>query len=172
MGSVVGGAGVRSGRLRRSNWVFSTSACSSCTASNSATRELERVAAKGATLVTCPRGNERTGAGTPPIAEFFESGVRLAVGTDSLASVPDLNVFAELAEMRRLAPAVPARVAARKRHGERRARARVRVRLRHDRSRASAIGSSPSSSTAPCRASKSTSCRASDAVADSAGCSS
>jgi cytosine/adenosine deaminase-related metal-dependent hydrolase len=30
------------------------------------------------------------------------------MGTDSLASVPDLNVFAEIAEMRRLAPAVPA----------------------------------------------------------------
>jgi len=72
--------------------------------------ELERLVARGATLVTCPRGNIRTGAGTPPIAEFFESGARIAVGTDSLASVPDLNVFAEVAEMRRLAPDVPARL--------------------------------------------------------------
>ena len=71
--------------------------------------DLERIASKGATLVTCPRGNIRTGAGAPPISEFFESGVRIAVGTDSLASVPDLNMFAELAEMRRLAPEVPAR---------------------------------------------------------------
>jgi cytosine/adenosine deaminase-related metal-dependent hydrolase len=30
------------------------------------------------------------------------------VGTDSLASVPDLNLFGELAELRRLAPDVPA----------------------------------------------------------------
>lgn len=74
------------------------------------TSELERVAATRATLVTCPRGNKRTGAGTPPIAEFYESGVQVAVGTDSLASVTDLNVFAELAEMRRLAPDVPARL--------------------------------------------------------------
>jgi cytosine/adenosine deaminase-related metal-dependent hydrolase len=73
-------------------------------------RELECVAARGATLVTCPRGNIGTGAGTPPITEFFESGVRVAVGTDSLASVPDLNIFAEIAEMRRLAPHLPARV--------------------------------------------------------------
>ena len=72
--------------------------------------ELQRLADIGATLVTCPRGNVRTGAGTPPIDEFFESGVRVAVGTDSLASVPDLNPFAELAEMRRLAPALPARL--------------------------------------------------------------
>ena len=72
--------------------------------------ELKRLAAKGATLVTCPRGNIRTGAGTPPIEDFFDSGVRVAVGTDSLASVPDLNLFAELEEMRRLAPALPARL--------------------------------------------------------------
>ncbi len=72
--------------------------------------DLQRIAQKGATLVTCPRGNIATGAGTPPISEFFESGVRVAVGTDSLASVPDLNVFAELAEMRRLSPETPARV--------------------------------------------------------------
>jgi cytosine/adenosine deaminase-related metal-dependent hydrolase len=71
--------------------------------------ELRHLVAKGATLVTCPRGNRLTRAGSPPIAEFFESGARIAVGTDSLASVPDLNVFAELAEMRQLAPQVPAR---------------------------------------------------------------
>ena len=73
------------------------------------TDDLERIVSKGATLVTCPRGNIMTGAGAPPISEFFESGARVAVGTDSLASVPDLNMFSELAEMRRLAPEVPAR---------------------------------------------------------------
>jgi 5-methylthioadenosine/S-adenosylhomocysteine deaminase len=70
--------------------------------------ELDRLALSGATLVTCPRSNAWTGAGTPPIAEFFASGVRVAVGTDSLASVPDLNLFAELAALRRLGPGVPA----------------------------------------------------------------
>jgi cytosine/adenosine deaminase-related metal-dependent hydrolase len=44
----------------------------------------------------------------PPVAEFYRSGVRVAIGTDSLASTPDLNVFAELAELRKLAPAVSA----------------------------------------------------------------
>ena len=72
--------------------------------------DLERLAARGATLVTCPRSNGHTGAGAPPIADFYNSGVRVAVGTDSLASSPDLNVFAELATMRALAPAVPATV--------------------------------------------------------------
>lgn len=70
--------------------------------------DLGRLAARGATLVACPRSNQRTGAGTPPIAAFYGSGVRVAVGTDSLASTPDLNVFAELALMRAIAPAVPA----------------------------------------------------------------
>ena len=71
--------------------------------------ELGVLAGVGVTLVTCPRSNVWTGVGPPPLDRFIHSGVRLAVGTDSLASVPDLNVFAELELMRRLAPAVPAR---------------------------------------------------------------
>ena len=70
--------------------------------------ELARIAEAGATVVTCPRSNRWTGAGDPPIDRFHAAGVRLAVGTDSLASVADLNLFAELAEMRRLTPAMPA----------------------------------------------------------------
>ena len=70
--------------------------------------DLQRLAERQVTLVTCPRSNRYTGAGTPPVDAFYRSGVRVAVGTDSLASTPDLNVFSELAEMRRLAPAVPA----------------------------------------------------------------
>ena len=70
--------------------------------------EIARLAQAGATIVTCPRSNRWTGAGTPPIEQFYASGVRVAIGTDSLASVEDLNVFAELAAVRRLAPHVPA----------------------------------------------------------------
>jgi aminodeoxyfutalosine deaminase len=70
--------------------------------------DLAKLAARGTTLVTCPRSNGHTGAGAPPLAEFYASGVHVAVGTDSLASAPDLNVFAELATMRALAPSVPA----------------------------------------------------------------
>ena len=70
--------------------------------------ELRRLASTGATLVTCPRSNQWTGAGAPPIDRFYESGVPIAVGTDSLASTPDLNLFSELAEMRRLCPTEPA----------------------------------------------------------------
>jgi cytosine/adenosine deaminase-related metal-dependent hydrolase len=70
--------------------------------------ELSRAADRGATIVTCPRSNAWIGVGDPPIDRFYASRARVAVGTDSLASVADLNLFAELAAMRRLAPAVPA----------------------------------------------------------------
>src|SRR5439155_889560 len=53
--------------------------------------DLQRLVARGATVVTCPRSNGHTGAGAPPLAEFYASGVRIAVGTDSLASAPDLT---------------------------------------------------------------------------------
>jgi len=72
------------------------------------TADLDRLAVLGTTIVTCPRSNGHTGAGAPPIEDFYKSGVHVAVGTDSLASAPDLNVFAEVATMRALAPTVPA----------------------------------------------------------------
>lgn len=70
--------------------------------------DLATLKARRCTLVTCPRSNAATGAGTPPIEEFYHSGVRVAVGTDSLASTADLNMFAELAAMRAIAPMVAA----------------------------------------------------------------
>jgi cytosine/adenosine deaminase-related metal-dependent hydrolase len=71
--------------------------------------DLARVKAAGSTLVACPRSNKYVGAGTPPLESFYGAGVPVAFGTDSLASVEDLNMFAELAEARRIAPDVPAR---------------------------------------------------------------
>jgi cytosine/adenosine deaminase-related metal-dependent hydrolase len=71
---------------------------------------LQRLAAIGATLVTCPRSNQWVGVGYPPLERFYRSGVKVAVGTDSLASVEDLNLFSELKTMRWLAPSVPASV--------------------------------------------------------------
>ena len=69
--------------------------------------DLRRLRRRGVTVVTCPRSNVFVGVGDPPVARFYASGVRVAVGTDSLASNVDLNLFAELARMRHLAPAVP-----------------------------------------------------------------
>ena len=69
--------------------------------------QLRAIADARATLVLCVRSNRWVGAGAPPAEEAFASGARIALGTDSLASVEDLNLFAELAALRRLTPGIP-----------------------------------------------------------------
>jgi len=69
---------------------------------------LERIRRAKAVLVTCPRSNLWVGVGPPRLSHFFASGAPVAIGTDSLASAPTLNMFDELAEMRRLAPELAA----------------------------------------------------------------
>jgi cytosine/adenosine deaminase-related metal-dependent hydrolase len=71
--------------------------------------DLDRLRARDMTIVSCPRSNQYVGVGAPPLEAFYAMNVNVALGTDSLASAPDLNMFAELAEGRRLAPRVPAR---------------------------------------------------------------
>jgi cytosine/adenosine deaminase-related metal-dependent hydrolase len=71
--------------------------------------DLDRLRTRGMTIVSCPRSNQYVGVGAPPLEAFYAMNVNVAFGTDSLASAPDLNMFAELAEARRLAPRVPAR---------------------------------------------------------------
>ncbi|HKQ62283.1 MAG TPA: amidohydrolase family protein, partial [Candidatus Polarisedimenticolaceae bacterium] len=61
-----------------------------------------RLQTRGVTVVACPRSNERLGVGTAPVAQLLEEGVPVALGTDSLASAPDLDPFAELAALRRI----------------------------------------------------------------------
>jgi cytosine/adenosine deaminase-related metal-dependent hydrolase len=71
--------------------------------------DLARLRALGTTVVSCPRSNQYVGVGNPPLEAFYAMGVTVAFGTDSLASVGDLNLFSELALARELAPRVPAR---------------------------------------------------------------
>ena len=68
--------------------------------------DLAILASRGVTLVTCPLSNAWVGAGAPPVEAFSRSGARVAIGTDSLTSVEDLNLFRELAALHRIAPAV------------------------------------------------------------------
>lgn len=71
--------------------------------------DLHTLRTLGVTVVACPRSNRHVGVGSPPLDAFYAVGVDVAFGTDSLASVPDVNLFAELAEARRLTRRVPAR---------------------------------------------------------------
>ena len=71
--------------------------------------DLATLRSLGVTVVSCPRSNRYVGVGDPPIESFYAMGVSVAFGTDSLASVQDLNMFSELAHARRLAPRVSAR---------------------------------------------------------------
>ena len=71
--------------------------------------ELSRLATLGTTIVSCPRSSRHVGVGDPPLEAFYAMGVKVAIGTDSLASVTDLNMFKELAAARKIAPRVSAR---------------------------------------------------------------
>jgi cytosine/adenosine deaminase-related metal-dependent hydrolase len=71
--------------------------------------DLDRLRTCGAAIVACPRSNRHVGVGPPPLEAFYAMDVAVAFGTDSLASVPNLNLFEDLAEARRIAPRVPAR---------------------------------------------------------------
>ena len=63
----------------------------------------------GATVVLCQRSNLHIGGRLPDVPALLDDGVPLAVGTDSLASAPDLSLWAELSVLAHAFPAVPAR---------------------------------------------------------------
>jgi len=77
--------------------------------------DLTRLQARGVTVVTCPRSNQRLGVGKAPVPKLLASGIPVALGTDSLASSPDIDVFNEVAVLRQehpgLAPAAALRIA-------------------------------------------------------------
>ncbi len=55
---------------------------------------------RGSVVALCIRSNRLLQAGDPPVAAYLAEGNRVAVGTDSLASSPDLDLLAELAVLR------------------------------------------------------------------------
>jgi cytosine/adenosine deaminase-related metal-dependent hydrolase len=61
----------------------------------------------GATVVLCPRSNLHIGGRLPDVDAFFDDGLAMAIGTDSLASVPDLSLWAEMATLAAHFPSVP-----------------------------------------------------------------
>lgn len=59
-------------------------------------------------IVYCPRTHAAFGHPPHPFRKFLERGARVALGTDSLASNPDLDILAEARLVRRLHPDLPA----------------------------------------------------------------
>ncbi len=62
----------------------------------------------GATAVLCPRSNLHIGGRLADVPALLADGVPLALGTDSLASSPDVSLFGEIATLSAAFPAVPA----------------------------------------------------------------
>lgn len=65
------------------------------------------LAARRVAAVLCPRSNEFLGNGLPPLAMLLANGVKVALGTDSLASCPNLDVLEDARLLTRKFPRVP-----------------------------------------------------------------
>ncbi|HEX3904846.1 MAG TPA: amidohydrolase family protein [Polyangia bacterium] len=62
----------------------------------------------GATVVLCPRSNLHIGGRLADVPALLDDGVPIALGTDSLASTPDLSLWGEMATLAVHFPSVPA----------------------------------------------------------------
>lgn len=57
--------------------------------------DLDLVARRRSAIAHCPRSNRRHGHGSAPLPEMLKRGIRIGVGTDSVASVSPLDLLAE-----------------------------------------------------------------------------
>jgi cytosine/adenosine deaminase-related metal-dependent hydrolase len=63
-----------------------------------------RLAEAGVAVAVCPRSNRALGVGLPPVPELLADGVLVALGTDSLASAPSLNLLDDAVALHREFP--------------------------------------------------------------------
>ncbi len=75
--------------------------------------DLDTIAETGARAVLCVRSNQHITGALPDAPGLIARGVPIALGTDSLASCPDLDLLAEAAAARKAFPEVPSAVWAR-----------------------------------------------------------
>ena len=77
--------------------------------------DLSLLQARGSCVVTCPRSNRRLAVGRAPVPKLLSAGVPVALGTDSLATGEDFDMFSEMVALREehpaLAPAAVLRMA-------------------------------------------------------------
>lgn len=66
-------------------------------------RDRALLRARGTSVALCPRSNEVIGLDQPPVAAYLREGNQIAVGTDSLASSPSLDLMADVAALYRIA---------------------------------------------------------------------
>jgi cytosine/adenosine deaminase-related metal-dependent hydrolase len=65
--------------------------------------DLDLLASRGAAVAHCPRSNRRHAGSVAPLAGMLERGMRVGVGTDSVASVSPLELLAEARAAREIA---------------------------------------------------------------------
>ncbi|HEU0053490.1 MAG TPA: amidohydrolase family protein, partial [Longimicrobium sp.] len=65
--------------------------------------DVARLAAAGVAVAHCPLSNRRHGHGDAPLGPLRAAGIRVGVGTDSVASVAGLDLLAEARAARALA---------------------------------------------------------------------
>ncbi|MFO0981821.1 MAG: amidohydrolase family protein [Planctomycetota bacterium] len=92
-----------------------TQACSrrslwSCTGTYLNDTEIACLASAGASVVHCPRSHAFFGHVRHPVVELRAAGVRVVLGTDSLASNQSLSMLEEIAFLRRARPDLEDRV--------------------------------------------------------------
>lgn len=68
--------------------------------------EVRTLAQTKASLCVCPRSNLALTGSVAPVEELLKAGVNLAMGTDSLASAPDLVLWREMAALKSALPAL------------------------------------------------------------------
>jgi len=68
------------------------------------------LARRGVHVAICPRSNQNLNVGVAAVPDLWKAGVRLCLGTDSLASVPSLDLREDMAALRRQFPELPAAV--------------------------------------------------------------
>lgn len=68
------------------------------------------LAERGVKVALCPRSNARLGVGIAPVPTLLAAGVRLCLGSDSLASAPSLDVLEDARALQHAFPDIAPRV--------------------------------------------------------------